>query len=210
VKSGESEKIAKKMRYTNAEELFASVGFGKVEPHEVYDAAMAEEGAPTQLRPSLFEKTVQKVTGKSASVGIAIDDVDEVVVRYAQCCSPLPGDPITGWITRGRGVTVHRRGCARAMELDPERRIDVTWSERVRAARPVALKIITTDKPGILSNVSAVFTESGVNIQEANCRVGQDGTAVNHFHFLVDEAAKLQNLMRKIQGLDGVYSVERS
>ena len=210
VKSGESEKIAKKMRYTNAEELFAAVGFGKVEPHEVYDAAMEEDGAPTHLRPSLFEKTVQKVTGKSASVGIAIDDVDEVVVRYAQCCSPLPGDPITGWITRGRGVTVHRRGCARAMELDPERRIDVTWSERVKAARPVALKIITTDKPGILSNVSAVFTESGVNIQEANCRVGQDGTAVNHFHFLVDEAAKLQNLMRKIQGLDGVYSVERS
>jgi len=210
VKSGQSEKIAKKMRYTNAEELFAAVGFGKVEPHEVYDSAMAEDGAPAQLRPSLFEKTVQKVTGKSASVGIAIDDVDEVVVRYAQCCSPLPGDPITGWITRGRGVTVHRRGCSRAMELDPERRIDVTWSERVKAARPVALKIITTDKPGILSNVSAVFTESGVNIQEANCRVGQDGTAVNHFHFLVDEAAKLQNLMRKIQGLDGVYSVERS
>jgi guanosine-3',5'-bis(diphosphate) 3'-pyrophosphohydrolase len=80
----------------------------------------------------------------------------------------------------------------------------------VKAARPVSLKIITTDKPGILSNVSAAFTEAGVNIQEANCRVGTDGTAVNLFHFQVNEASKLQTLMRKIQSLDGVYSVERS
>ena len=95
------------------------------------------------------------------------------------------------------------------MELDPERRIDVSWSERVKAARPVVLRVITTDKPGILTNVSAAFTESGVNIQEANCRVGTDGTAINLFHFQVDEAGKLQTLMRKIQGVDGVYSVER-
>jgi GTP pyrophosphokinase len=212
VKSGEVDKVAKGLRFANADELFAGVGFGKLEPQEVFDAAMAAEGAPTQLKPSLFEKAARAVTETvtGSGGGIAIDDVDDIVIRFAQCCNPLPGDPITGWITRGRGVTVHRRGCPRAMELDPERRIDVTWSERVKAARPVSLKIITTDKPGILSNVSAAFTEAGVNIQEANCRVGQDGTAVNLFHFQVSEAAKLQLLMRKIQSLDGVYSVERS
>jgi GTP pyrophosphokinase len=96
------------------------------------------------------------------------------------------------------------------MELDPERRIDVTWSERVKVSRPVILKVMTTDKPGILANVSAAFTEAGVNISEANCRVGPDGTAVNLFHFQVDEAAKLNTLMRKIQGVDGVFSVERT
>ena len=68
----------------------------------------------------------------------------------------------------------------------------------------------TTDKPGILANVSAAFTEAGVNISEANCRVSPAGTAVNLFHFQVDEAAKLNTLMRKIQGVDGVYSVERA
>ena len=212
VKSGEIEKVAKALKLANGEDLFAAVGIGRVEPLEVFEAAMASEGAPTQLRPSLFEKAAravtETVTGNQG--GIAIDDVDDLVIRFAQCCNPLPGDPITGWITRGRGVTVHRRGCPRAMELDPERRIDVTWSERVKAARPVSLKIITTDKPGILSNVSAAFTEAGVNIQEANCRVGTDGTAVNLFHFQVNEASKLQTLMRKIQSLDGVYSVERS
>jgi GTP pyrophosphokinase len=212
VKSGAVEKVAKALKFANAEELFAGVGIGRLEPHEVFEAAMNAEGAPTQLRPSLFEKAARAVTDTVTgnAGGIAIDDVDDIVIRFAQCCNPLPGDPITGWITRGRGVTVHRRGCPRAMELDPERRIDVTWSERVKAARPVALRIITTDKPGILSNVSAAFTEAGVNIQEANCRVGTDGTAVNLFHFQVNEASKLQTLMRKIQSLDGVYSVERS
>jgi GTP diphosphokinase / guanosine-3',5'-bis(diphosphate) 3'-diphosphatase len=209
LKSGDVEKAAVHFKLQVADELFAAVGFGKIEANEVYEFAVSDESSAEHLKPSLFEKTVRRVTGGSSAGGIRIDDVDDLVIRFAQCCSPLPGDPITGWITRGRGVTVHRRGCAKSMELDPERRIDVSWSERVKAARPVVLRVITTDKPGILTNVSAAFTESGVNIQEANCRVGTDGTAINLFHFQVDEAGKLQTLMRKIQGVDGVYSVER-
>jgi GTP pyrophosphokinase len=210
MKSGEVEKAAVHYKLQTADELFGAVGFGKIEADEVYDFAVRDEASAGAVRPSLFEKTVRRVTGGSSAGGIRIDDTDDLVVRFAQCCSPLPGDAITGWITRGRGVTVHRRGCSKAMELDPERRIDVSWSERVKVARPVVLRVITTDKPGLLSNMTAAFTESGVNIQEANCRVGDDGTAVNLFHFQVDDAAKLQNLMRKIQGVDGVYSVERS
>ena len=213
LKSGDVDRVARHFKVQTAEELFSAVGFGRVEAGDVYDNAIQEEGAADALRPSLFEKTVQtvrKVTGGGAAAGIRIDDVDDVVVRFAQCCNPLPGDPITGWITRGRGVTVHRRGCSKAMELDPERRIDVTWSDTVKVSRPVSLKVTTADRPGILANVSAAFTEAGVNIQEANCRAGPDGTAVNHFHFNVDEASKLQLLMRKIQGVDGVYQVERA
>jgi GTP pyrophosphokinase len=207
VKSGQLEKVATTLHVQSGEELFAAVGFGKIDGADVYDTAVQDEKA--DLKPSLFERTVRRVTGGTEG-GIKIDDVDDVVVRFAQCCSPLPGDPVTGWITRGRGVTVHRRGCVKAMELDPERRIDVSWSDRVKASRPVVLRITTTDKPGILANVSAAFTEAGVNISEANCRVGPDGTAINLFHFQVDEAQKLNILMRKIQGVDGVYSVERS
>ena len=210
MKSGEAEKAAVNWKMQTADELFGAVGFGKIEADEVYQFAVRDETSAAGVKSSLFEKTVRRVTGGSSSGGIRIDDTDDLVVRFAQCCSPLPGDAVTGWITRGRGITVHRRGCSKAMELDPERRIDVAWSDRVKVARPVVLRVITTDKPGILTNVSAAFTESGVNIQEANCRVGQDGTAVNLFHFQVDEAGKLQNLMRKIQGVDGVYSVERS
>lgn len=166
--------------------------------------------ARESLRPSFFEKTVRKVTGKDGTQGIRIDDVEDVLVRFGKCCSPLPGDPITGWITRGRGVTVHRRACPKAMELDPERRIEVSWSDGVKVDRPVSLRVATADRPGILANVSAAFTESGVNIQEANCRVGDDGSAVNLFQFTVTDVTKLRTLMRKISQIEGVYEVMRS
>ena len=195
------------------DELFAQVGYGKASAQEVYDRAVpaGDEAARESLRPSFFEKTVRKVTGKDkTNGGIRIADVDDVLVRFAKCCNPLPGDPITGWITRGRGVTVHRRGCAKAMELDPERRLEVSWSDAIKVDRPVALRIATADRPGILANVSAAFTEIGVNIQEANCRVGEDGSAVNHFQFTVSDVAKLRTLMRRISQIEGVYDVERA
>ncbi|AKF10598.1 RelA/SpoT family protein [Sandaracinus amylolyticus] len=210
LKSGEAERVSTHFKVQSPDELFAAVGYGRVSAGDVYDAAIQDEKSADALRPSFIERTVRRVTGSSSAGGIRIDDVDDVLVRFAQCCQPLPGDPITGWITRGRGVTVHRRGCPKAMELDPERRIDVAWSEAIKIARPVALRIITSDRPGILANVSAAFTEAGVNIQEANCRVGPDGQAVNLFQFLVDDAGRLQNLMRRIQGVEGVYSVERA
>jgi GTP pyrophosphokinase len=209
-KSGEAERLAAHFKVQNAEELFASVGYGRISAEDVLEVALQDEKSADAIKPGFIERTVRKVTGASSAGGIRIDDVDDVLVRFAQCCNPLPGDAITGWITRGRGVTVHRRGCPKAMELDPERRIDVAWSDAIKISRPVALKVTTADRPGILANVSAAFTEAGVNIQEANCRVGPDGQAVNLFQFLVDDAGRLQTLMRRIQGVDGVYSVERA
>ena len=107
-------------------------------------------------------------------------------------------------------MTVHRRACAKSLELDPERRIDVTWSDALKVDRPVQLRVSTADRPGILANVSAAFTESGVNITEANCRVGTDGGAVNLFQFTVSDVAKLRSLMRRISQIEGVYDVERT
>ncbi|MGE0784689.1 MAG: bifunctional (p)ppGpp synthetase/guanosine-3',5'-bis(diphosphate) 3'-pyrophosphohydrolase [Sandaracinaceae bacterium] len=211
-KSKSDAEFPKQFKVQTSDELYAQVGFGKVSAQEVYDAAVPRDDqvASESLRPSFFEKTVRRVTGKSGNEGIRIEDVDDVLVRFAKCCNPLPGDPITGWITHGRGVSVHRRGCEKAMELDPERRIDVSWSDSLKVDRPVALRIATADRPGILANVSAAFTESGVNIQEANCRVGDDGSAVNVFSFTVSDVAKLRLLMRRISQIDGVYDVQRT
>ncbi len=211
-KPNEVERVAEQFKVTTADELFAQVGYGRIAANEIYDFAVPKEETAEResLRPSFFEKTVRRVTGKDGSQGIKIDDVDDVLVRFAKCCNPLPGDAITGWITRGRGVTVHRRGCPKSMELDPERRVDVSWSDAAKVDRPVSLRINTADRPGILANVSAAFTESGVNITEANCRVGEDGSAVNLFQFTVPDVAKLRSLMRKISQIDGVYDVERT
>jgi GTP pyrophosphokinase len=214
LKSGELEKALPKLGAPGVEELFAQIGYGRTATADVIRALLPETAeeqpkAIESLRPSFVERVTRKVTGKDGEAAIRIEDMDDVLVRFAKCCSPVPGDAVTGWITRGRGVTVHRRECRKAMELDPERRIEVSWSSGKKADRPVQLRIVTADKPGILAKLSSELTTGGVNIQEANCRTHTDGRAVNLFTFTVSDAGRLKSLMRNLQKLDGVYEVER-
>jgi GTP pyrophosphokinase len=192
------------------DELFAQIGYGKVHSSAVIDfIAPAESAERESLRPSFIEKTVQRVTRKESDTGIRIEGMDDILVRFAKCCTPVAGDSVTGWITRGRGVTVHRRGCPRAMELDPDRRVDVTWSTTSRVHLPVALRVTTNDRPGILSLVTSVITENGLNITGATCKSEDSGRAVNTFEFQVEDLDRLRNVMRGIAKLSGVTSVER-
>ena len=122
-KKDEVAKLARHFKVQAIEEVYLLVGFGKIEPASVVEVVAPRESPKSAeaLRPSFIERTMRSIVGDDNS-GIRIDDEDNVLVRFAKCCNPLPGDPITGWITRGRGVAIHRRGCQRAMELDPERR----------------------------------------------------------------------------------------
>ncbi len=211
MKSGEVERAAKTLHLSGPDELFQQVGYGHVSPTQVLDAILPTENpdAEKSLKPGLLEKTVRKVTGKDGKDGIVIGGVNDVLVRFAKCCSPLPGDPVTGWITRGRGVTVHRRGCKRALELEPERRVECHWSRDPKMELPVAIRVVTADRPGILASLSRQFNESGVNITEATCRASVEGRALNTFQFSVGDVGKLRGLMRKLSKVDGVYEVER-
>jgi len=210
VKTGEVDKAVEALRTQSPDELFAAIGYGKISVQQVMDVIVPKETElpPEALRPSFIERTVRRITSKEGE-GLKIADLDNVLVRFAGCCNPLPGDPVTGWITRGRGVTVHRRECPKALELDPERRIDVSWDGVPKMDRPVQLRVVTADRPGILSHLSSAFTDSGVNISQANCKTLVDGRAVNLFEFRVTDVAKLRTLMRSIAKIDGVYDVER-
>jgi guanosine-3',5'-bis(diphosphate) 3'-pyrophosphohydrolase len=121
----------------------------------------------------------------------------------------LPGDPIVGFITRGRGVTVHTRECQKALDLDPDRRVDVDWDAKVKTPRPVSLQVVCADRPGLLATISQAFSESGVNISQAHCRAQDDRKAVNTFQFLVTDLDQLKNVIRSLQKISGVFSVLR-
>lgn len=211
LKSGVLEKMLSRFPVGSIDELYASLGYGKLEPAQVVEALEAQDDnqAKKSLKPTFFERTVRKVTRKEGTTGIRIAGIDDVLVRFAKCCNPLPGDPITGFITRGRGVTVHRRACREAMELDPDRRIDVGWADDARVQRPVQVRVVTADRPGILSTVTGAFVDSGLNISEATCRSLMDGRSVNTFQFTVADAGQLKLLMRNIAKIQGVYDVER-
>ena len=205
-------KAATALRVGNsADDLFMQVGFGKVTATQVVRTVRPQanvveppvDGAVGGALGRLFPR--RRRDGPS---GILVQGQDDVLVRFAQCCTPLPGDAVSGFITRGRGVTVHRLECPRGLDLDPERRVEVSWDGGSKVEHAVAINVHSADMPGILANVSKSFAEQGVNISQADCRVDA-GRAVNTFHFRVSHLDHLKQVMRAIQRIEGVFSVER-
>lgn len=211
LKSTDVERIVREFRVQNLDELYLQVGHGRLAVNQLVEALTG--GATTQktehLRTTMLERAVHKVTQRTEQDGLLIDGMDDVWVRFGKCCSPIAGDAVTGWITRGRGVTVHRRDCPRAMELDPERRVNVAWTKDSAVELPVSLRVVTDDRPGILATVSSILTQHHLNISEAICRSAEDHVAVNTFLFHVGSVSKLRDLIRKIAKVPGVSRVER-
>jgi guanosine-3',5'-bis(diphosphate) 3'-pyrophosphohydrolase len=207
LKSKRVKEVLSRFRVGNEDDLYARVGIGKLAlPAVMEQIVPTEDVERDSLRPGFFERTVQRVAGDAD--GIRIQGMDNMLVRFAQCCNPVPGDPVTGWITRGRGVSVHRRGCPRVLELDPERRVQVSWGDDVHVDLPVSLRVMTDDRAGILASVSSVFSANNVSISEASC-LSKDGRAENLFHFRVGDIDRLREIMRGVARLKGVIDVER-
>ncbi|MBL8613708.1 MAG: bifunctional (p)ppGpp synthetase/guanosine-3',5'-bis(diphosphate) 3'-pyrophosphohydrolase [Myxococcales bacterium] len=211
----EMRKLLESLKVGNQEELFIGIGYGKIDPLDVVHAVAppGENGIPSQppdqLRESRLAGFVRKITGREDG-GIKLNGIDDVLVRYAKCCNPLPGDDILGFITRGRGITIHRRGCPKAFDTDPERRVEIAWDSKAKINRAVQLKVVTANRPGILATVGHTFSAQGINISEANCRAGDDGRAVNVFTFVCSDLNQLKNVMRALTKVQGVVAVERA
>jgi len=193
------------------DELLLAVGYGKLAVEDIV-ASLTQKDRPEtpdpELRAGTLETLVRRVKGDSTT-GIKVSGLDSVLVRYAKCCNPLPGDPIIGFITRGRGATVHRRECKKAFDTDPERRIDVSWDTRTKVNRPVSISVVTNNKPGILATISQTLSSQRVNISQANCRAEDDGRAHNTFTFQCADVTQLRSVMKAIGKLNGVVSVSR-
>ncbi len=212
-KSGELDVVGKELRTGIGEELILQVGYGKVTTQQVVDKLVPAGGGKTaavaEKSEGILKNLLKKVTRRTSTTGIKVQGEDDILVRFARCCSPLPGDPIVGFITRGRGVTVHRRDCDKGLDLDPDRRIDVEWDGRAKGSHEVAIQVLCADKPGLLAHISQSFTDQGVNITQAHCRATEDGRAVNTFRAAVKDLEQLKSVIRQLSRIKGVYSVDR-
>jgi GTP pyrophosphokinase len=204
---------ARELHCMNTDELIIQVGYGKITTQQVLEKALpeltkSEKEIPAKTE-SMLKTLLRKVTRRTSSSGIKVAGEEDILVRFAKCCSPLPGDPIVGFITRGRGVTVHRRDCDKGLDLDPERRVDVEWDGHGKTVHEVAIQILCADKPGLLAHISQSFTDQGVNISQAHCRATEDGRAVNTFHASVKDLDQLKSVIRSLSRIKGVFSVDR-
>jgi GTP pyrophosphokinase len=211
-KAGDLDKAAETLRQSSVDDLLIAIGYGKVLPADVIEAVVPEdkrkpvEEPPPTTNP--IAQLIRKVTRRQTA-GIKVAGEDDVLVRFAKCCSPLPGDPIVGFITRGRGVTVHTLACPKAVDTDPDRKVDVEWDGKLKTPRPVSVQVVCADKPGLLASLSQSFNELGVNISQANCRSVADDRAINTFQFAVSDLEQLKTVMRALGRINGVYSVSR-
>jgi len=229
LKSGELKGLCNDLGYRVEDDMLVAIGYGKIVPHQLIkrlvppekladteertrEAEVNGSSGPTLPTVSGLSKVTEiarKLVGRQNRSGVQIGGVDDVLVRFGRCCNPVPGDPIAGFITRGRGVTVHHVRCEKALATDPERRVDVQWDVRGDFKRPVTLRVLTADRPGLLADISNTFSKKGVNISQANCRATGDDRAVNTFEVTISDLKQLTELMRTIERLNGVYSVER-
>jgi GTP pyrophosphokinase len=215
LKSGELQRAAELLKVEKVDRLLTEVGYGKLTAQQVAEAVVPADKRKGNTQPadesasSAIAKILRKVSRRKASTGIKVAGEGDILVRYAQCCSPLPGDPIVGFITRGRGVTVHTRDCQKALDLDPARRVEVEWDSKSSVNHVVAIQVVCADKPGLLAHISKAFTDSGVNISQAHCRATEDRRAVNTFHADVADLEQLKAVMRSLSRINGVYSVDR-
>ncbi len=204
---------ARELKCMNVDELIIQLGYGKITTQQVLEKALpelAKKGEePEKKTESMLKTLLRKVTRRTSSSGIKVAGEEDILVRFAKCCSPLPGDPIVGFITRGRGVTVHRRDCDKGLDLDPDRRIDVEWDGNGKTQHEVAIQVMCSDKPGLLAHISQSFTDQGVNISQAHCRATDDGRAVNTFHASVRDLDQLKSVIRSLSRIKGVFSVDR-
>ena len=195
------------------EEFYATIGYGKVSPRQAALRFLTPEEAAALAEEETRERREERKTRTRATEeGIRIEGVDDILVHFAKCCSPLPGDDVIGFITRGRGVTIHTTDCPNTVgfKYDAERQIKVQWDEQVKV--PHQVKILVTigeDRPGLLAEISSAISSTNINIAQAEIKVTAEKRGLNTFVLEVLNLKQLQAAIQAIRRVSGVVGVER-
>jgi guanosine-3',5'-bis(diphosphate) 3'-pyrophosphohydrolase len=204
----ELDKIAKSLNLNDATHLLASIGQGDVQMAAVIRALHPELETPEPPRPpTVLERFVDRVRG---SKGVRIQGVDGVMVRYAQCCQPVPGDPVVGYVTRGRGVSIHRADCPNLLLLvhEPERRLEIDWQEAEGERFTVRLALEASDRRGLYADLASAVSSTGTDIRSMDLRT-LDGKVNGAIVVEVENLAHLQKIMKAARRVKGVHEVAR-
>jgi guanosine-3',5'-bis(diphosphate) 3'-pyrophosphohydrolase len=207
------EEVARRLNLQGAEELLVSVGYGGVSAAQVLGRLrQQEERLRPAGRPESDEEVLARLGGWGApSNGVRVKGIDNVLVRFPRCCNPVPGEPIVGYVTQGRGVSVHRVDCpniAGRLAQEPERRIEVTWDKVESAYLPRKVVITALDRPGLLSEVAQVVAENRINIVTAQVRPLRGQRSSIEMVLEVRNRQQLESILRQVQRVRDVLAAE--
>jgi len=205
--------VAAQMRYEDVSALYAAVGEGHVSTQSVLEKVAQNLQSESENDESDFPIPV---TGRvrqlrNAESGVLVRGAPDILVKLAKCCTPVPGDPIVGFVTRGSGVSVHQAECSNVASLvaQPERMIDVEWAPTAKNVFRVQIQVEALDRAGLLSDVTRVLSEHKVNILSASVQTSSDRLALSRFVFETGDTTHLDRVLNAVRRVDQVYDVYR-
>ncbi|WP_327412913.1 RelA/SpoT family protein [Streptomyces sp. NBC_01233] len=207
--------LAHEMRYPDISSLYAAIGEGHVAAQGVVQKLVAalggEEAANEDIEESIPPARARSKRRSNADPGVVVKGVDDVWVKLARCCTPVPGDPIIGFVTRGSGVSVHRADCVNVDSLSqqPERMLEVEWAPTQSSVFLVAIQVEALDRSRLLSDVTRVLSDQHVNILSAAVQTSRDRVATSRFTFEMGDPKHLGHVLKAVRGVEGVYDVYR-
>jgi guanosine-3',5'-bis(diphosphate) 3'-pyrophosphohydrolase len=188
--------------------VLSALGRGEIGPSAILKELYPGEEVPPTRAPTMMERIVERVTGTGR--GVRIQGLENMMVRYSQCCQPVPGDEVIGYITRGRGISIHRADCPNVLNLaeHPERRVEIEWEAESGERFFVRLVVEGDDRRGLLSDIATAISETGTNIQSAEIQSVEGGMNGN-FAVEVQNLTHLKKVMKAIRRVKGVLNVDR-
>ena len=206
--------LAQDLKLADVESLFAAVGEGHISAQQVVEKITASLATDSDAAEAVFElpnKTGSARRDRQGSAGVLVRGDADVMAKLARCCTPVPGDSIMGFVTRGSGVSVHRTDCKNVdqLRLEPERLMDVSWAENSKSLFLVQIQIEALDRGGLLSDVTRVLSEHHVNILSASVSTRSDRVALSRFVFEMGDANTLEHLLNAVRRIEAVYDVYR-
>jgi GTP pyrophosphokinase len=208
-KSNDIHRVAHELSLNTVDDMLAAIGYGKVSAHLVANKLAPDRPHIEPLPKKPLKKPAPEKKG--AGGGIKIGGMDQMLFHLSKCCSPVPGDKVVGFITRGRGISIHTMDCPNVadMTVDKERMVEVTWGEIKPGAHAVKISVLTQDKPGILASVSSSISAAEANISHAEVSTGADKQASLNFTIEISDVEHLNRIIRSIASVDGVMDVKR-
>jgi guanosine-3',5'-bis(diphosphate) 3'-pyrophosphohydrolase len=209
MKGEDLSEVAKEVSLQSVPDVLAQIGFGKVSPKQIIGRLRNRLGLKEEKQVSLVTKMVDRLKRRKKGQGIVVKGMSDMLVRFANCCHPLPGERVIGFISRGRGVTVHLQSCKQIVNADSERLIEVSWEPGEEDVYLAKLRVTSMDKKGILADISSILAQKDANIIQAEVNTTTDKKGISLFTIEVGNFKQIQEIIGAIKKVKNVLVVER-